>query len=85
MLKLTGIFFSFIGYIVLYLSHSNQAILKQTLPKIWQYTGIFFSFIGLIFLLCSLSKLVAVLMWLAILTFVWSFLPFIPLFKRANS
>lgn len=81
-MKTIGLMISFLGCLSLYLSHPNQAILATYLPKTFRYLGWGLYLLGLVLLLYSLSILVAMLMWLAIATVAWSFLPFIPLLKR---
>jgi|LULG01.1.fsa_nt_gb hypothetical protein len=81
-MKLLGIIFGTLGCICLYLSHSNQSILQRQLPLMVRYSGWGVLVISLICLTVSLSILVGILVWLAIITVAWSFLPFITLFKK---
>ncbi len=81
-MKLMGFLISFFGAMSVYLSHTNQNLLSQKLPYIFTLIGIFMLFLGLIILIFCLPKLVAVLSWFILMIFVWSFMPFIVLFKR---
>lgn len=83
-LKLTGILFTLFGSITVYLSHPNQSLIQSSLSKKIIYLGLIGLIIGLIVLVFSISKLVAVLIWCAVITVVWSFIPFLNLFKRNN-
>lgn len=81
-MKLLGIILGTLGCICLYLSHSNQSILQQQLPLMARYLGWGLLVLSLICLTVSLSILVGIFVWLAIITVAWSFLPFITLFKK---
>ncbi|MEB6675833.1 hypothetical protein MXL88_02895 [Acinetobacter haemolyticus] len=83
--KFLGIILSLSGCISLYLSHPNQILLKSPLSKTFVYLGAVGLFLGLIILWFSLQKLVAVFVWLAIMTLVWSFIPFLNLLKRHST
>ncbi|HAV5441402.1 hypothetical protein N3K59_06075 [Acinetobacter baumannii] len=85
LLKLLGIILALLGCISLYLSHPNQNLLQTNLSKTFIYLGTTILFASLIILLFSIPKLVAVLIWLAVITLVWSFIPFLNLFKRNNA
>ena len=81
-MKFLGIFLGTLGCICLYLSHSNQNILQRQLPLMVRYLGWGVLVLSLICLTVSLSILVGIFVWLAIITVAWSFLPFITLFKK---
>ncbi|ENX34072.1 hypothetical protein F889_02736 [Acinetobacter colistiniresistens] len=82
-LKLFGIMVSLLSCMSLYLSHPNQIFLKTQLNRIFFYVGLFGLFLGLGILIYALPALVAILIWLAIATLVWSFAPFIMLMNRS--
>ncbi|MCH7335172.1 hypothetical protein [Acinetobacter sp. NIPH 2699] len=84
-LKLLGIMISLFSCMSLYLSHPNQILLKSSLPKTCLYMGSIGLVTGLIILLFSIPTLVAVFIWLAAITLVWSFIPFLNLLKRSNT
>lgn len=81
-MKVLGIIFTLIGALFFYCQHSNQNLLPQSLPRIFKCIGILSLIIGLIFLLLSVPKLVACLVWLIIMIFMWTFVPFIHLFRK---
>lgn len=83
--KLLGILLTLLGCISLYLCHPNQILLKSSLSKTFTYLGAIGLVAGLLILFFSIPKLVAVLIWLAVITLVWSFIPFLNLFKRSNA
>ena len=81
-MKLIGFLLSFLGALSLYCSHLNQGLLPQGLPAVFKGLGIVLLLIGLGALFLGLPKLVAVFSWVILVTFVWSFFPFVPLLKR---
>lgn len=81
-MKILAFLLGFTGSLLIYLSHPNQQIFRQFLPRSYRYTGLIFILLALPVFLFVLPKLVAVCMWLMTLLVAWSFLPFIPLFKR---
>ncbi|WP_436897647.1 hypothetical protein [Acinetobacter gyllenbergii] len=83
-LKLLGIMISLLACMSVYLSHPNQIFLKKQLSRPFFYLGFVGLFIGLSTLIYCLPLLVAILIWLAIGTLVWSFAPFIMLMKRST-
>jgi uncharacterized membrane protein len=83
-MKILGIMLSLLACMSLYLSHPNQILIKSHLPKIFIYLGITGLAIGLIILLFFIPKFAAIFIWLAVITLVWSFAPFLILFKRNN-
>lgn len=83
-LKLIGITVTLLSCMGLYLSHPNQNFLKNQLSRYFFYTAIIGLLIGLSILLYALPLLVAILIWLAIATLVWSFAPLLMLMKRSN-
>jgi len=83
--KILGIILSLLGSTGLYLCHPNQILLKSNLSKKFIYLSTAAIITGLVILLFSIPKLVAVFIWLAVITFVWSFIPFLSLFKRNNA
>ncbi|NIE95054.1 hypothetical protein NDN11_08245 [Acinetobacter sp. C26M] len=83
-LKILGIMVSLLSCLGLYLSHPNQIFLEKTLSAPIKYLGLLGLFIGLSLLIYTLPILVAILIWLAIATLVWSFAPFIMLMKRSS-
>lgn len=83
-MKILGLLLILIGCGVLYCCHPNQSLLKQPLAKTYRGLGIIFSVSSLLILWWVLPKVVAVLSWLICITVVWSFLPFVPLFKQTG-
>ena len=83
-IKSSGIILTLLSCISLYLCHPNQILLKSYLSRTFTYLGVTGLITGLLILLFSIPKLVAVLIWLAVITLVWSFIPFLSLFKRSN-
>lgn len=81
-MKLLAFLLCFTGSLLVYCSHSNQNLLKQSLTKAFYYLGVFLVVLALPIFLLQLPKLVAVFMWLMTMLVVWSFIPFIPLFNR---
>lgn len=83
-LKLLGIVVSLLACMSVYLSHPNQIFLEKPLSAPFKYSGLLGLFIGLSLLIYALPILVAILIWLAVATLVWSFAPFIMLMKRST-
>ncbi len=81
-MKSFGIILTLIGCLSLYLSHPNQALVKNHLSGQFMYLGLIILVTGFFALLYVLPALVAVCMWLALLILTGSFAPFLPLFKR---
>ncbi|MCH7383011.1 MULTISPECIES: hypothetical protein [Acinetobacter] len=81
-LKLLGIMVSLLACMSVYLSHTHQIFLKKQLSRPFFYLGLVGLFVGLSILIYCLPLLVAILIWLAVATLVWSFSPFIMLMKR---
>ena len=83
--KILGIGLALISCTILFLSHSNQNLIPTALSNIyliWSWMGFGLSLV----LLCyALPTLVAVFVWIAIATLVWSFSPFVALLKRSPS
>lgn len=84
LLKNIGIIISVLSCLGLYLTHSNQKILQKPLSRTTQFSALAGIIFSLIILVYSLPLLVAILIWLAAATLVWSFTPFIPLIMRLN-
>lgn len=84
-MKFLGIFLGIFACMSIYLSHPNQAILSKALPLFVRYIGAVMLLLSLICLWIALPALVAVFVWCAIITVAWSFLPFIPLFKKYHT
>ncbi len=84
LLKSLGIILALCASCLVYLHHPNQSLLKQPLPHYAATLGWVVYIVALLILLYTLPKLVAVFLWLAVLIAVWSFAPFISLFKRYN-
>lgn len=84
LLKNIGIIISVLSCLGLYLTHSNQKILQQPLSRTTQFSALAGMIFSLIILVYSLPLLVAILIWLAVATLVWSFTPFTPLIMRLN-
>ncbi|WP_081408946.1 hypothetical protein [Acinetobacter gyllenbergii] len=82
-LKLFGIMVSLLACMSVYLSHPNQIFLNKQLPRPFFYMALVSFIFGLSILIYCLPLLVAILIWLAIATLVWSFAPFIMLMKRS--
>ena len=83
-LKLLGIIISLLSCLGLYLSHPHQIFLKTQLGRYSFYIALIGLLLGLSMLLYALPLLVAILIWLAIATLVWSFAPLLMLMKRLN-
>ena len=83
--KLLGIAITFFGCISFYLSHPHQIYLRSSLPKTFAYLGAIGLITGLIILLFSIPKLAAAFIWFAVITLVWSFIPFVHLLKRSST
>lgn len=83
-LKLLGIIISLLSCLGLYLSHPNQLFLKTQLGRYSFYIALIGLLLGLSMLLYALPLLVAILIWLAIATLVWSFAPLLMFMKRPN-
>ena len=83
MMKFLGLLLCCGGCVLLYLTHPNQTVLKQTVAKKYRWIGLVCLVLALLLLLTVLPKLVAVLMWLLIPLVLWSALPFIPLLHGA--
>jgi len=83
MMKFLGLLLCCGGCVLLYLTHPNQTVLKQTVAKKYRWIGLVCLVLALLLLLTVLPKLVAVLMWLLIPLVLWSVLPFIPLLHGA--
>lgn len=82
-MKTIGILLTLLGTLSIYCCHSNQNLLPERLPKIFKINGLVTLFLALILLLCSLPKVVACFVWLILMIFIWSFVPFLALFKRS--
>lgn len=83
MMKFLGLLLSCGGCVLLYLTHPNQTVLKQTVAKKYRWVGWIGFILALVLLQAVLPKLVAVLMWLLMPLVLWSVLPFIPLLHGA--
>ena len=83
MMKFLGLLLCCGGCVLLYLTHPNQTVLKQTVAKKYRWVGWIGFVLALVLLLLVLPKLVAVLMWLLMPLVLWSVLPFIPLLHGA--
>ena len=83
MMKFLGLLLCCGGCVLLYLTHPNQTVLKQTVAKKYRWIGLVCLVLALLLLLTVLPKLVAVLMWLLIPLVLWSALPFLPLLHGA--
>lgn len=83
-LKLIGITITLLSCMGLYLSHPNQNFLGAQPSRYFFYTALIGVLTGLSMLLYALPLLVAILIWLAIATLVWSFAPLLILLKRSN-
>jgi len=81
-MKFAGFLMSFLGALSVYLSHTHQNLLPQKLPSVFSLIGIFELMLGLIFLIVSMHQLAAILSWVIFIIFLWSFIPFLALFKR---
>ncbi|RYY79228.1 MAG: hypothetical protein EOO69_07375 [Moraxellaceae bacterium] len=81
-MKAFGILLTLWGCLSLYLSHPHQALLKTQFSSKFAYGGIVIVMLGLLILLYALPALVAVCVWVVIAIFIWSFIPFLPFFKR---
>ena len=81
-MKFFAFLLCFLGAVLMYCSHSNQALLKQPLSKKIRYLGALCIFLAFLTFLMLVPKLVAVFMWLMTILVAWSFLPFIPLLQR---
>ena len=82
-MKFLGLLLCCGGCVLLYLTHPNQTVLKQTVAKTYRWVGLICLVLALLLLLTVLPKLVAVLMWLLMPLVLWSALPFIPLLQGA--
>ena len=83
MMKFLGLLLCCGGCVLLYWTHPNQTVLKQTVAKKYRWIGLVCLVLALVLLLTVLPKLVAVLMWLLMPLVLWSVLPFIPLLHGA--
>ena len=83
MMKFLGLLLCCGGCVLLYLTHPNQTVLKQTVAKKYRWVGWIGFVLALVLLLAVLPKLVAVLMWLLMPLVLWSALPFLPLLHGA--
>lgn len=83
MMKFLGLLLGCGGCVLLYFTHPNQTVLKQTVAKKYRCVGWIGFVLALVLLLVVLPKLVAVLMWLLIPLVLWSALPFLPLLHGA--
>ncbi|WP_436869059.1 hypothetical protein [Acinetobacter courvalinii] len=83
-LKLLGIIISLLSCLGLYLSHPNQIFLETQLGRYSFYIALIGLLLGLSMLLYALPLLVAILIWLAIATLVWSFAPLLMLMRRSK-
>ncbi|RYL28622.1 hypothetical protein [Acinetobacter piscicola] len=81
-MKILGICFVFLGAFSIYSSHHNQNLFAKPLPPLFKWLGMSALMISLVLLIISLPKLVACLIWVMLLITVWSFAPFLSLFKR---
>lgn len=84
MIKIIAVLLSVAGFVLIYLSHTNQALLRQALARFWRRLGYLLCLIGLWLMCWGMAKLVAVLMWLAICTLIFSFLPLLSIFKKGR-
>ncbi|NHB57254.1 hypothetical protein G9F32_04300 [Acinetobacter sp. 194] len=82
-MNILGIFLTTLGAVLFYFSHPNQYLLKQPLPSFFKILAISSLLMGLVLLLLCMSKVTAVFLWLVLMICIWSFFPFIPLFKRS--
>ncbi len=81
-MKILGICLLFLGAFSIYSSHQNQNLFKKPLPIFFKWLGLSALISSLALLFISLPKLVACLIWLMFLIAIWSFVPFLNLFKR---
>ncbi len=84
-MKILGFVFAMMGYLTLYLTHPNQALIATRLPDQYRWIGLMAVIVSFIILLLKLPILVSVYMNCIAAIVMWSFLPFIPLFKRLNN
>lgn len=82
MMKFLGITLTLLGAFFFYCQHSNQNLLSQTLSPIFKTLAILCLIAGLLSLMMGIPVLVACLVWLIILTVMWSLLPFLRLFEK---
>ena len=81
-MKILGICLLLFGAFSLYASHQNQNLFSKQLPMLFKYLGYLALLVSLLCLLISLPKVVACFIWVMFLIAVWSFAPFLHLFKR---
>lgn len=81
-MKILGFILAIAGYLTLYLTHPNQALIQMRLENKYRWFAGILLLLSFIILVIKLPALVAIYMFIITAIVMWSFIPFIPLFQR---